>query len=89
MWRASKKALEIERTRLQRETEAANERAEIERQLAEERRRQLRFQRRVSAMAVLTALFMAIIGFFDWIKWNDATQARDEAKAAESALTPN
>ena len=34
LWQASKKALEVERTRLQRETRAAEERAEMERQLA-------------------------------------------------------
>jgi WD40 repeat protein len=34
LWQASKKALEVERTRLQRETRAAKERAEMERQLA-------------------------------------------------------
>ena len=59
LWQASKKALEVERTRLQREAEAANERAEIARQLAEERAQQLRFQRRVSAVAVLAALLLA------------------------------
>src|SRR5262249_18523459 len=84
LWQASKKALEVERTRLQHETEAPNERAKMERQLAEERMQQLRFQRRVSAMAVLTALFMAIIGIFAWIQWGEAARARDKATAAES-----
>jgi hypothetical protein len=81
LWQASKKALELERTRLQREAEAANERAEMQRQLAEERAQQLGFQRRVSAVALVAAVVLALLGGFAWIQWEVAAQQRERADA--------
>src|SRR5262249_1422406 len=58
------------------------DRKKKEQEVAEKGR--LRFQRRISAVAVLAALFMAITGVFAWVQWGDAASARDKATAAES-----
>ena len=78
LWQASKKALEVDRTRLQREAEAANERAEMQR-LAEEKAQQLRFQSRISWAAGLAAVLLAILGGFAWFQRREAVRERDNA----------
>jgi WD40 repeat protein len=86
LWQASKKALEVDRTRLQREAEAANERAEMQRQLAEEKAQQLRFQSRISWAAGLAAVLLAILGGFAWFQRGEAVRERDNATKAEIGI---
>ena len=93
LWQASKSALEVERTRLERDAQAANERAAIERQLAEERVRRsmqrLRFQRGVSAAAFVVALLMAISGFFGWLQWERADTELRKSQTTQSLFLAN
>jgi hypothetical protein len=70
LWQASKKALELERTRLQRETEAANKR--------------LRFQYGVSAAMVLAATLLALTLIVAWVQWHRAESELKKSQTTQS-----
>jgi WD40 repeat protein len=48
--------------------------------------RQLRFQRRATIGAIVTALLMAVIGGFAGLQWKDALLQRDRASQAETRV---